>query len=114
MTTTAETGLLNKSKERGNLNSMTWEIVVGLITLVGALVSLGTVLAKLVCVLTRLDDTSKSLKNAIEQNEKRNQNAHDDMEDKLEDHENRLDDHESRIVKCEAGIGHLNGGENNG
>jgi urea transporter len=34
---------------------MTWEIVVGLITICGAAVTLGTVLARLVRTLTRLD-----------------------------------------------------------
>lgn len=33
---------------------MTWEIIAGLIVIVGCLVSLGTVLAKLVAVMTRL------------------------------------------------------------
>ena len=40
---------------------MTWEIVAGLLTLCGTMVTLGTVLAKLVKTLTKLDVTLVSL-----------------------------------------------------
>ena len=44
---------------------MTWEIIAGLIALCGAAVSLGTVLAKLVRALTRLEVTISTLETTL-------------------------------------------------
>lgn len=73
---------------------MTWEILSALIVIVGTLVSLGTVLAKLIRVLTRLDDTVKQLRADLDRQREENRESHKRIYD-------RLDDHEQRIVELE-------------
>lgn len=73
---------------------MTWEIMSALIVIVGTLVSLGTVLAKLIRVLTRLDDTVKQLRADLDRQRVENRESHK----RIYDH---LDDHEQRIVELE-------------
>lgn len=73
---------------------MTWEILSALIVVVGTLISLGTVLAKLIRVLTRLDDTVKQLRADLDRQREDNSESHKRIYD-------RLDDHESRIVELE-------------
>ena len=50
---------------------MTWEILAALIVIVACLVSLGTVLAKLVAVLSRLETTMKIIANDVSDHETR-------------------------------------------
>ena len=76
---------------------MTWEIMSALIVVVGTLVSLGTVLAKLIRVLTRLDDTVKQLRADLDRQREENRESHKRIYD-------RLDDHESRIVELERNV----------
>ena len=76
---------------------MTWEIMSALIVIVGTLVSLGTVLAKLIRVLTRLDDTVKQLRADRDRQREENRESHKRIYD-------RLDDHESRIVELERNV----------
>lgn len=73
---------------------MTWEILSALIVIVGTLISLGTVLAKLIRVLTRLDDTVKQLRADLDRQRVENRESHKRIYD-------RLDDHEHRIVELE-------------
>lgn len=73
---------------------MTWEILSALIVIVGTLISLGTVLAKLIRVLTRLDDTVKQLRADLDRQREENRESHKRIYD-------RLDNHESRIVELE-------------
>lgn len=73
---------------------MTWEILSALIVIVGTLISLGTVLAKLIRVLTRLDDTVKQLRADLDHQRVENRESHKRIYD-------RLDDHEHRIVELE-------------
>lgn len=76
---------------------MTWEILSALIVVVGTLISLGTVLAKLIRVLTRLDDTVKQLRADLDRQREDNRESHKRIYD-------RLDDHESRIVELERNV----------
>nr|DAU69329.1 MAG TPA: Protein of unknown function (DUF1515) [Caudoviricetes sp.] len=73
---------------------MTWEILSALIVVVGTLISLGTVLAKLIRVLTRLDDTVKQLRADLDRQREETRESHKRIYD-------RLDDHESRIIELE-------------
>lgn len=73
---------------------MTWEMLSALIVIVGTLISLGTVLAKLIRVLTRLDDTVKQLRADLDRQRVENRESHKRIND-------RLDDHEQRIVELE-------------
>ena len=76
---------------------MTWGMLSALIVIVGTLVSLGTVLAKLIRVLTRLDDTVKQLRADLDRQREENRESHKRIYD-------RLDDHESRIVELERNV----------
>ena len=76
---------------------MTWEMLSALIVIVGTLVSLGTVLAKLIRVLTRLDDTVKQLRADLDRQREENRESHKRIYD-------RLDDHEQRIVELERNV----------
>lgn len=76
---------------------MTWEMLSALIVIVGTLISLGTVLAKLIRVLTRLDDTVKQLRADLDRQREENRESHKRIYD-------RLDDHESRIVELERNV----------
>ena len=69
---------------------MTWEILSALIVIVGTLISLGTVLAKLIRVLTRLDDTMKQLRGDLDRQRDENKESHKRIYDKLDDHEHRI------------------------
>ncbi|HHW25578.1 MAG TPA: hypothetical protein PK778_09050 [Bacillota bacterium] len=69
---------------------MTWEIVAGLLTLCGTMVTLGTVLAKLVKTLTRLDVTLAALERAVGEDRRKNGAEHAEMRAKLESHEGRI------------------------
>lgn len=69
---------------------MTWEIVVGLITLCGVAVSLGTVLAKLVRALTRLEVTISALETTLAELKSGNDAAHREIWDELEEHDERI------------------------
>jgi len=69
---------------------MTWEIVVGLITLCGIAVSLGTVLAKLVRALTRLEVTISTLETTLAELKSGNDAAHREIWDELEEHDERI------------------------
>lgn len=76
---------------------MTWEILSALIVVVGTLISLGAVLAKLIRVLTRLDDTVKQLRADLDRQREENRESHKRIYD-------RLDGHESRIVELERNV----------
>lgn len=76
---------------------MTWEMLSALIVIVGTLVSLGTVLAKLIRVLTQLDDTVKQLRADLDRQREENRESRKRIYD-------RLDDHESRIVELERNV----------
>lgn len=73
---------------------MTWEIVVGIIALVGFLITIGTMVGKLVQTLTRLDIT---LKTVVAEDKA---NAEKSKADRREIHR-QLDDHELRIHDLE-------------
>lgn len=71
---------------------MTWEILVGLIAIVGCLISLGTVLAKLVITLTKLTSTCDELNKTLTQYESQNDKDHTYFRDTIQNHEIRIHD----------------------
>lgn len=80
---------------------MEWQIIASLITLIGCAISLGTILAKLVKVLTKLDitvanqgDQLKSFKEAADE-------EHRHFEKELNAHGRKLQEHELRIHDLE-------------
>jgi len=69
---------------------MTWEIVVGLIALIGCAISLGGVLAKLVRALTRLELTISTLETTLAELKSGNDAAHREIWDEIEEHDERI------------------------
>lgn len=80
---------------------MTWEIAVGVIALVGFVVSIGTLLFKLSAVLTRLDVTVKDMQAANATDRKNKEAEHKEMYEMLEEHDKTLTKHEMRIHDLE-------------
>jgi hypothetical protein len=78
---------------------MTWEIIAGLIALCGAAVSLGTVLARLVRTLTRLDITLTALDKSVGEDRRINSEEHADIRARLNAHEGRITKLEWRDAK---------------
>ena len=70
---------------------MTWEIFLGIVALVGFVVSIGGIIYKLAKVLTSLDITVKGLSETLK----------DSKTDRKEMHK-KIDDHETRIVILET------------
>lgn len=80
---------------------MTWAIVSGIITLVGFVVSVGTLVFKLSAVLTRLDVTVKEMGESLRTDRKERDKEHDEMYGELNAHEKKLVEHEIRIHDLE-------------
>ena len=69
---------------------MTWEIVVGFGILLGALIPIGGILAKLVHTLTRLDVTLASLNKSVSEDRTKNEQEHKEFCNELQNHEVRI------------------------
>lgn len=84
---------------------MTWEILAALITILGSLVTLGTIVVKvtnkLTQQLTALDDTLKNLKAALDEFKATNKESHSRIYGRLDEHDEQLKDHETRIHDLE-------------
>lgn len=65
---------------------MSWEITVGIITLLGAFISVMSVVVKVNGTLTRLDETVRQLREFIEDQDRRN----DSFVKTLASHETRI------------------------
>lgn len=81
---------------------MTWDIVVGIIALIGVFGTVGTwtikigkTLATLESTITALKDTIKSLRDDTKEDIK-------SVDSRLTDDEKRIENHESRIIKLEC------------
>lgn len=80
---------------------MTWEIVVGIITLFGFLVSVVTPLTKLTKIMTELTISVESLKEAIKQMGDKNTESHRRIWEHNTEQDELLENHEKRITKIE-------------
>lgn len=69
---------------------MSWEIVAGVITLSGFLITVGTLAAKLAGVLSRLETSVRELTETIAEVRRENLGEHRAMQQRLEGHENRI------------------------
>lgn len=78
---------------------MTWEIVTGLIVLVGCAISVGTIVYKLANILTKLESAIQSLRETISLIKSSNANDHERIFESIENFEKRLTDIEIQ-VKC--------------
>ena len=73
---------------------MTWEILAGLISLAGFLITFCTVIAKNTAAMTELRTTLRDFRESYER-------AHSDLERRVETHGNEIDDHGTRITRLE-------------
>ncbi len=73
---------------------MTWEIVAGLVTLAGFLITFCTVISKNTAAMTKLEVTLNEFR--------RNSDAvHGELKDRVDKHGAEIDDHEKRIQHLE-------------
>lgn len=82
---------------------MTWEILAALITIVGCLVAVGGVFAKLITTLTKLSVSVDNLARSQEAQKVDAEREHEHLNDKINRNRERIDDHETRIHDLERG-----------
>lgn len=73
---------------------MTWEVIAGLITIGGFLITFCTVISKNTAAMTELRITLNEFREHYNQ-------AHEALERRVTAHGNELDDHEERIIHLE-------------
>ncbi len=73
---------------------MTWEIIAGLISLAGFLITFCTVVSKNTAAMTKLETTLKDFR---ENSEK----VHTDLKERVDRHGAELDEHGNRITRLE-------------
>ena len=83
---------------------MTWEIIIGIITLFGFLVSVVTPIAKLTKIMTELIDSVQSLKEAINEIGTKNTESHRRIWEHNTVQDQTLENHEKRITKLEYDV----------
>lgn len=69
---------------------MTWEIVTGIIALVGFVVTVATVTSKYSGVMAKLEATLTALNETLEELKENNRASHKDIYNKLGDHDKRI------------------------
>ena len=74
---------------------MTWEIVLGIIALIGVFGTVAGWTGKLSKTLASLETTLKALKETLEELKENNRASHKDIY-------NKIDDHDARISKLEV------------
>lgn len=77
---------------------MTWEIVTGLIVLVGCAISVGTIVYKLANILTKLEAAIESLRQTIELIKTNNAEEHHEIFEMLKAFEKRLSTIETKFL----------------
>lgn len=69
---------------------MTWEIVTGIIALVGFVVTIATVSSKQSGILAKLEATLNALNETLEELKENNRASHKDIYNKIGDHDRRI------------------------
>lgn len=77
---------------------MTWEIVVGIIALIGVFGTVATWSSKLSRTLASLETTLNALRDTLEELKENNRESHKDIY-------HRLDDHERTIIRIKDKLG---------
>lgn len=73
---------------------MTWEIVAGLITIGGFLITFCTVISKNTAAMVKLETTLNEFR-------KSSSDIHDELKRRVDKHGEEIDDHERRIIHLE-------------
>lgn len=77
-------------KKYKGANKMTWEIVTGIIALVGFVVTIATYSSRQSSVLAKLEATLTALNETLEELKENNRASHKDIYNKLGDHDKRI------------------------
>lgn len=88
---------------------MTWEILLGIITLVGFLISIIGPVMKLTKTMAELTISVTNLREDINQINIKNSESHKQIRNNLEVQDKRLDNHEKRLIKIEYDIDKFHG-----
>lgn len=88
---------------------MTWEILVGIITLVGFIISVIGPIMKLTKVMTELTVSVTNLKDVVDQMGTKNSESHKKIWDHIDEQDKKIDDHEKRLTKTEYDIDKFHG-----
>ena len=80
---------------------MTWEIVLGIIALMGFIGTVGTWISKLSKTLGILENTIGILNRTIEEFKKSSRTTHEKMFERLTEDEKTIENHEGRIKNLE-------------
>lgn len=81
---------------------MTWEIFLGIVALIGFLITLFTPLSKLTKTITELNVNMKNLGNAMEVLTTKNTESHRRIWEHNEEQDDKIENHEQRITKIET------------
>lgn len=80
---------------------MTWEIVVGIIALVGFIGSIAAYVAKLSRTLAMLETTLQVLNTTLKEMKESSKTTHRELFAKIDKHEETLSQHEGRLLVLE-------------
>ena len=83
---------------------MTWEIVVGIITLFGFIVSIVTPILKLTKVMTQLTISVENLREVVDQMGAQNTESHKRIWEHNDEQDEKISNHEQRIFKLEYDV----------
>jgi hypothetical protein len=82
--------------------TMTWEIFLGIVALVGFVGSIGLWIFKLSKILAVLETTVSSLTEAIKEFKEDSKTEHKEMKAQINDHDKQLVDHDKRLEILET------------
>lgn len=83
---------------------MTWEIFLGIVALIGFIITVTTPLMKLNSSITKLNDCVGTLKEAIDKLDSDNEKSHRRIWEHNEEQDDTINVHEQRITKIETKI----------
>lgn len=84
------------------MHTMTWEIVLGIIALVGFFITCATPMIKLNTSITRLNETIGTIRDIVERNDADNKQSHARIYNRLDAHEDAIHAHSERIASMET------------
>ena len=76
---------------------MAWQIIAGIVGIIGCAVTLGTCLVKFTSALTSLDTVVRLLKETVEKFQEGAKETHKEIFDELDEHGKTLVNHEARL-----------------
>lgn len=83
---------------------MSWEIVLGIIALVGFFITVGTPILKLNTNIIRLNESVNNLQGAIDKNESNSKEARKRIWNHMDGVDSTIKDHEDRLTRAEASL----------